>query len=218
MYTTDPDELDVSLSEAFEFDSHLDKMAAARRVKNETIAVNEHFGIYQGKKFAPMQRRDGRWCYFIATVSFFDNYTGKTFGRNEYVEFDTFEEALGFIVGFTEFLQWFGETLAASQISIDPTMIHADSLTEEQREAMRAMSKSKLIELYNRESKRLSPSKAMYHQVAYSHTKVYIIAMFALLPKRYRMMAEEEQRKVNEDLGSRGSLNGPSQGFNLLKK
>lgn len=64
--------------------------------------------------------------------------------------------------------------------------IHADTLTEEQRQILRDMKKQDLVELYNAESKRLSPCKWLYHQVNYERlTKPQIIALFAFLPKRY---------------------------------
>ncbi len=114
-YDDNIDDLDVSLSEAFQFDSLLDKAASARKVDRETVAINEHFAIYKGSKFAVMKRCENRWCYIIYTTSFFDDYTGKTFDTDKYAEFDTREEALGFINGFTAFLQWFGEIVATSQ-------------------------------------------------------------------------------------------------------
>lgn len=64
--------------------------------------------------------------------------------------------------------------------------IHADTMTEEQRQILRESKKQDLVELYNRESKRLSPIKGAYHQVTYErYTKPQLIALFAFLPKKY---------------------------------
>ena len=149
--TNNVEDITENPSNIFEFDNHLDKTISARRVQNETVAVNENFAIYHGKKFAPMKNSNGTWCYFIATKEVYYEHINRTLTCDSYVEFDTYEEALEFINGFTAFLQWLGEAIAAPQKAEEnKTMVGYD------KEATR----EKLMKMYDKKiSKVLSTSK-----------------------------------------------------------
>lgn len=118
-----------------QIDSHLDKVMASRRVNKETIVINEHFGIYQGSKFAPMKWYQGEksawWTHFYAE--------GREIGSTRCVEFDTYEEALDFINGLMAFFQWFGEMVAAPEIEQEAEMTEEEvdqMFWEDQEERM----------------------------------------------------------------------------------
>lgn len=105
---TNHDELTVSLGEAFEYDTYLDKLAAARKAGERTVAINELFAIECGRKFTVMKRAENRWCYLLTTKAVYYEHIDKALTNCTYTEFDTYEEAIDFINGFMACLQWMG--------------------------------------------------------------------------------------------------------------
>jgi hypothetical protein len=127
-YEANHDGLTVTLSQAFEFETSLDKRAAARKAQESVVEITEAFGIRETNApsdvtktgYAIVKKVEGRWYDLYTTYT--KEYHCGPLQTTERVTFDTYEQAIEFIQGFSAFFQWMSGFAASTPTQETPTM------------------------------------------------------------------------------------------------